>query len=88
MIIYLVVSLPIGIHWEANMFHIIVNPQSSTGRGKSKWEKIEQHFVKILARKFHRENLRGTDLNRRRMHARHTGRRRDDERSRKRHSGF
>ena len=46
MIIYLVVSLPIGIHWEANMFHIIVNPQSSTGRGKSKWEKIEQHFVK------------------------------------------
>ena len=28
------------------MFHIIVNPQSSTGRGKSKWEKIEQHFVK------------------------------------------
>ena len=28
------------------MFHIIVNPQSSTGRGKSKWEKIEQHFIK------------------------------------------
>ena len=46
MIIYLVVSLPIGNHQEANMFHIIVNPQSSTGRGKSKWEKIEQHFVK------------------------------------------
>ena len=46
MIIYLVVSLPIGNHQEANMFHIIVNPQSSTGRGKSKWEKIEQHFIK------------------------------------------
>ena len=26
------------------MFHIIVNPQSSAGRGKSKWEKIEQRF--------------------------------------------
>ena len=46
MVIYLVVSLPIGNHQEANMFHIIVNPQSSTGRGKSKWEKIEQHFIK------------------------------------------
>ena len=42
MVIYLVVSLPIGNHQEANMFHIIVNPQSSTGRGKSKWDSIEK----------------------------------------------
>ena len=26
------------------MYHIIVNPQSSAGRGKSKWERIERHF--------------------------------------------
>ena len=26
------------------MFHIIVNPSSSSGRGKSKWDKIEKRF--------------------------------------------
>ena len=29
---------------EAFMFHIIVNPSSSSGRGKSKWDKIESRF--------------------------------------------
>ena len=26
------------------MFHIIVNPSSSSGRGKSKWDKVETRF--------------------------------------------
>ncbi len=29
---------------EARMFHIIVNPSSSSGRGKSKWDKLESRF--------------------------------------------
>lgn len=28
------------------MFHVIVNPQSSSGRGKSKWEQVETLFIK------------------------------------------
>ena len=28
------------------MFHVIVNPSSSSGRGKSKWDKIEERFKK------------------------------------------
>ena len=26
------------------MFHVIVNPSSSSGRGKSKWDRIESRF--------------------------------------------
>lgn len=46
MVLYSLGSSPTGVYWEAYMFHIIVNPQSSAGRGKSKWEKIESHFRK------------------------------------------
>ena len=31
------------------MFHVIVNPSSSSGRGKSKWDKIEERFKKCGA---------------------------------------
>ena len=34
------------------MFHIIVNPSSSSGRGKSKWDKLEARFRQSGCRVF------------------------------------